>query len=59
MDTQLCYDLIDFKKVVTITSLVLRAVNQNWIHTVSLKRFIDGHAHNNDILGYEQCVEKM
>ena len=25
---------------------------------VSLKRFIDGHGHNNDILGYEQCVEK-
>ena len=25
---------------------------------VSLKRFIDGHGHNNDTLGYEQCVEK-
>ena len=25
---------------------------------VSLNRFIDGHGHNNDTLGYEQCVEK-
>ena len=27
-------------------------------NTVSLKRFIDGHGHNNDTLGHEQCVEK-
>jgi len=27
--TQLCYDLIDFKNVVTTTSLVLSAVRQN------------------------------
>jgi len=25
---------------------------------VSLKRFTDGHEHNNDILGYEQCVKQ-
>jgi len=39
-----------------MTSLALRAVNQI-IYTASLKRFIDGH--NNDTLGYEQCVQKM
>jgi len=33
MGTQLCYDLIDSNKVVTITSLALSAVNQNWIHS--------------------------
>jgi len=27
-------------------------------YTVSRKRFIDGHGHNNDTLGYEKCVEK-
>jgi len=35
MGTQLCYDLIDSNKVVTITSLALSAVNQNWIHSES------------------------
>ena len=40
-----------------MTSLALRAwiLNTEW---VSLKRFIDGHGHNNGTLGYEQCVEK-
>jgi len=28
-----CYDLIDLKKVATMTSLPFRAVNQNWIHS--------------------------
>jgi len=27
------YDLIDFNKVVAMTSLTLSAVNQNWIHS--------------------------
>ena len=30
-------------------------LNTQW---VSLKRFIDGHEHNNDTLGHEQCMEK-
>jgi len=25
---------------------------------VRLKRFIDGHEHNNGTLGYEKCLEK-
>jgi len=25
---------------------------------VSLKRFIDGHEHNKDTLGHEQCMEQ-
>jgi len=49
--TQLRYDLIDFKKVVTITSLTLGE------YTVSEPQtFIDGHENNNGTLGYEQCV---
>jgi len=27
-------------------------------YIVSLKRFIDGHGHNNDTLWHEKCVEK-
>jgi len=41
-----------------MTSLTLRAVNQKRTQSVSLKRFIDGHGHNKDTLGNEQCVEK-
>jgi len=51
--TQLGYDLIDFKKVVTMTSLTLSE------YTVSEPQtFIDEHEHNNGTLGYEQCVEQ-
>ena len=31
-------------------------LNTQWL---ILKRVIDGHGHNNDTLGYNQCVEKM
>jgi len=45
--TQLRYDLIDFKKVVTMTSLTLGE------YTVSEPQtFIDGHENNNGTLGY-------
>ena len=48
-----------FKKVVTMTSLALKScqskLNTQW---VSLKRFIDGHGHNNDTFWYEQWVEQ-
>ena len=51
--TQLRYDLIDFKKVVTIMSLALSE------YTVSEPQtFIDGHEHNNGTLGYQQCLEQ-
>mgnify|MGYP007091763084 CR=1 FL=1 len=50
--TQLSYDAIDFKKVVTMTSLTLNE------YTVSHKRFIDGHESNNGTLGYEQGMEQ-
>ena len=51
--TQLRYNLIDFKKVVTMTSLTLSE------YTVSEPQtFIDGHENNNGTLGYEQCAEK-
>ena len=43
--TQLHYNLIDFKKVVTMTSLT--------------QTFIDGHESNNGTLKYEQCVEQI
>ena len=55
---QLCYVFIDFKKVVTMTALAWSCQSKLKTQWVSLKRFIDGHGHNNDILGYEQCVEK-
>ena len=49
--TQLRYDLIEFKKVVTMTSLTLSE------HTLSEPQtFIGGHEHNNGTLGYEHCV---
>ena len=51
--TQLRYDLIGFKKVVTMTSLTLSEYIVSEPQT-----FIDGHENNNGTLGYEQCVEK-
>ena len=51
--TQLRYQLIDFKKVGTMTSLKLSE------YTVSESQtFIDGHENNNGTLGYKQCVEQ-
>ena len=45
--TQLRYDLMDFKKVVTMTSLTLGE------YTVSEPQtFIDGNENNNGTLGY-------
>jgi len=41
--TQLCYNLIDFKKVITTQTCQLKFNTQR----VSLKRFIDGYEHNN------------
>jgi len=49
--TQLRYDLIDFKKVVTMTSMTLSEYKVSEPHT-----FIDGHENNNGTLGYEQFV---
>ena len=45
---QLRYDLIDFKKVVSMTSLTLSEYTVNEPQT-----FIDGHENNNGTLGYE------
>ena len=51
--TQLRYDLIDFKKVVTMMSLTLSE------YTVSEPQtFIDEHENNNGTLGYKQSVEQ-
>ena len=52
--TQLCNDLIDFRKVIGTqccqSKLDTQLVSHNW--------FIDGHGHNlHDTYGYEQCVE--
>ena len=47
-------NLIDFKKVVTMTSLTLSEYTFSYSH----KRFIDGHENNNGTLGYEPCVEQ-
>jgi len=47
----MCYDLIDFKKVITMTSLTLSEYTVSEAQTI-----IEGHENNNGKLGYEQCV---
>ena len=46
--TQLCYDLFDFKKVITMTSLALRAFNQHTIQYTVSNKFIDEHENNKE-----------